>query len=262
MIDIHTHILPGLDDGARDMEQSLKMARIAARDGIKQIIATPHVIRGLYENKKDHIIEAVDRLNTRLAEEQIPVEILPGAEYRLEPDLARQLKQKELLTLNDSGRYLLVELPDAFLPEFTADVLYQIQLEGITPVIAHPERNIILSQKPARLKEFIQRGMAAQLTTSSITGVFGIQAKKSGLYFLKEGLIHVIASDAHSSSGRVPELNLCSKIISQRFGPETSHTLFQENPQRICRGKELIVPETSSKPFWSHLMNIFHQEKA
>lgn len=263
MIDIHTHILPGIDDGAKDIEESLKMAQIAANDGITRIIATPHVITGLYENKKQDIIKAVAILNTQLTKQHIPVEILPGAEYRLEPELPRQLSRGELLTLNNSGRYLLVELPDAFIPKYTEDVLYQIQLQGITPVIAHPERNMILCKDPGRLKELILRGMTAQVTTSSITGAFGTQPRKSGLYFIKQQLIHIIASDAHSCSGRIPELKACSQIITQRFGQQTSRVFFRENPERICSAKDLITPEIADKNLWSHrIKNLFLKNQA
>lgn len=262
MLDIHTHILPALDDGAHDLEESLLMARIAAEDGIKQIIATPHVIRGLYENKKEHILAAVENLNARLEQEGIPLSICPGAEYRLEPDLARQLNRGELLTLNESGRYLLVELPDTFLPDFTAQVLYQIQLAGVTPIIAHPERNIVLSRDPAQLSAFIRRGMAAQLTTGSIKGMFGHEAKKCSIEWLRAGLIHIIASDAHSATGRVPRLKACSQTISSHFGSESSLILFKDNPERICQGRELISPPLSRQPFWAQLKLKWSREKA
>ncbi len=262
MVDIHTHILPHLDDGAQKMEESLQMAQIAVEDGIRQIIATPHVIRGLYENKKEEILARVSRLNSRLEEEGIPLSIGPGAEYRLEADLAQKLNRGELLTLNESGRYLLVELPDTFLPEFTADVLYHIQLAGVTPIIAHPERNMVFGREPAQLSAFIRRGMAAQLTTGSIMGLFGSQAKKISKELIKDGLIHIIASDAHSPSGRAPRLKACRQMLSEDFGLDCSRILLQENPWRICQGRELISPPLSEKPLWNRLRSRWNRVRA
>jgi protein-tyrosine phosphatase len=261
MIDIHTHILPGLDDGAKNWEESLQMAQVAAEDGITYIIATPHVIRGLYDNSKEEILAAVSRLNSRLEEEGIPLSIGPGAEYRLEADLAEKLKRGELLTLNDSGRYLLVELPDTFLPEFTAGVLYQIQLAGVTPIIAHPERNMVLGREPAQLSAFIRRGMAAQLTTGSIMGLFGSQAKKISRELLIKGLIHIVASDAHSPSGRTPRLKACRQMVSESFGDDSSRLLVQENPRRICQGRELVTPPLVEKPLWKRLRKRWKQAR-
>ena len=262
MVDTHTHILPALDDGAQSMEQSLQMVRIAVKDGIRQMIATPHVIGGLYENKKEDILTAVAQLNTRLQEEGIPLTILPGAEYRLEPDLAQRLKGGELLTLNESGRYLLVELPDTFLPDFTADVLYQIQLAGVTPIIAHPERNIVLSQEPAQLAAFIGRVMAIQVTTGSVRGRFGQQAQKTSRHLIKECLVHIVASDAHSPSGRTPRLEVTRQLISELYGPETSRILLQDNPRRICQGQELINPPPVQQSFWNQLRKVWTRKKA
>jgi protein-tyrosine phosphatase len=123
LIDIHTHILPGLDDGARDLKQSLAMAEAAVRDGITMLVATPHVIRGAYNNRKDEILEHVQNLNQCLKCAGVKLPILPGAEYYLEPDLPELLAAGQLLTLNDTGRYLLVELPAAVIPENTGNVL-------------------------------------------------------------------------------------------------------------------------------------------
>lgn len=262
MIDIHAHILPGIDDGAKTIEESLKMAQIAVTDGITKIIATPHVIAGLYENQKLDIIKLVSELNSRLKAENIPLEILPGAEYRLEPELPQKLQKGALLTLNDTGKYLLAELPDTFIPEYAENVLYQIQLQGIIPVIAHPERNSVLAQNPDRLKKLIDKGMKAQVTTGSITGNFGSRAQKAGLYFLRQGLIHTAASDAHSARGRTPRLKSCSIAVKERFGEQAEDLLFHENPQRIILGQELITPDVTRGTWKVLLRSLFPQKQA
>lgn len=262
MIDIHAHILPDIDDGAKNENESLAMAKIAVLDGITKIIATPHVIAGLYENQKPDIIQLVKDLNALLALENIPLEILPGAEYRLEPELPDKLQKGELLTLGNSANYLLVELPDTFVPEYTEAVLYQIQLQGVIPIIAHPERNSVLAQNPVSLKQFIDKGMKAQVTTGSITGNFGSRAQKAGLYFIKQGLIHLAASDAHRSKGRTPELRHCSIAIKERFGEETRDLLFYENPARVINSQGLISPDIPKKTWRGLIGNLFSPKQA
>lgn len=244
MIDLHAHIIPGIDDGARDLEQSLAMAEVAVKDDISIIVATPHVISGVFDNSKSHILQAVADLNEILASEKIPLQILPGAEYRLEPDLPRRLAAGELLTINDTGRYLLVELPAAMVPDYTGRILYDLQLQGITPIIAHPERNVGFEQDPELLQGLISRGILTQITSTSITGQFGKSVKKTALKLLQEGSAHLIASDAHSSHGRSPVLSGAFLELENRWGTDYARTLTAENPRLIIAGLpvETIMP--------------------
>lgn len=130
MVDLHTHILPGLDDGARDGEEALGMAAATAADGITRLIATPHFVSGQFTPSRQEILDAVGRLNTALGGAGVPVEVLPGAEYRLEPDLPARLRRGELFTLNDAGRHLLVELSAVFIPPYAESLLYELQPLG------------------------------------------------------------------------------------------------------------------------------------
>lgn len=141
MIDIHVHILPELDDGARNLEDALEMAGQACADGISAVVATPHVVSGLYPNARETILEAVEHFSAIIEQRGIPLKIMPGAEYRLEPDLPDRLAGGELLTLNNSGRHLLVELPASHIPQYTDRVIYELLLQGVVTVIDHPERN-------------------------------------------------------------------------------------------------------------------------
>jgi len=236
MIDIHTHILPGLDDGAEDLDQALAMAEVAVKDGITILAATPHVISGVFDNRKSHILEAVKDLNQLLYNKNIPLQILLGAEYHLEPDLPHRLADGELLTINDSGRYLMVELPAMIVPDYTGRILYDMQLQGITPIIAHPERNIGFTREPELLQDFVARGILTQITAGSIIGMFGRPAKMNALRFLKEGIVHLIASDAHSDHGRPPILSLACIELERMGGADYAQTLTYENPRRIIKG--------------------------
>jgi protein-tyrosine phosphatase len=248
MIDLHAHILPGLDDGSKNIAESLAMAEVAWEDGIHTIVATPHVLQGVFDNDKNKILSAVRALNQTLQEQNIAVHILPGAEYYLEADIPLKLSQGELLTINDNGRYLLVELPSAFIPEYTAQVLYEIQLQGVTPIIAHPERNAGFTRKPAVLQEMISRGVLAQVTSASITGLFGKRVKRTAYSFLKQGLVHLVSSDAHSSVGRAPLLSQAQKEIEKYHGSHTAQLLVIQNPGSIIEGEStepLIIRSTT-----------------
>jgi protein-tyrosine phosphatase len=250
MIDLHAHILPGLDDGASDISESLAMARVASDDGINTIVATPHVLQGVFDNSKEKILSAVATLNKTLQEQNIEIKILPGAEYYLEADLPHSLSKGELLTINDNGRYLLVELPSTSIPRYSAQVLYEIQLQGVTPIIAHPERNAGFTSSPAALKEMISRGIMAQVTSGSITGLFGRRVKQTALSFLKQGLVHLVSSDAHSSRGRAPLLSRASREIEKHLGRDNASKLISQNPHSIIKGEPVEAPCIPNRSTW------------
>jgi protein-tyrosine phosphatase len=251
MIDLHAHILPGMDDGASDISESIAMARVASGDGIKTIAATPHVLQGVFDNGKDEILSAVEKLNKTLREQNIAINILPGAEYNLETDLPHKLARGELLTINNNGRYLLVELPSVFLPGYTAQILYEIQLQGVIPIIAHPERNSSFINRPAALKEMISRGILAQITSASITGLFGKRVQQTAFSFLKQGLVHLVSSDAHSSRGRAPLLSRAYQEIEKHMDRNYAEQIVCQNPYLIIKGESVDrLPGHNNSNWW------------
>jgi len=241
LIDLHIHILPGFDDGAGDLEEALTMARRACDDGISAVVATPHVITGLYSPSKEKILAAVGRFNDILHDNGIPLDILPGSEYRLEPDLPERATRGELLTLNDTGRYLLVELPAAFFPSYTKRVVYELLLRGIVPVIAHPERNAAFIKDPSLLHDLVARGALVQVTAGSVTGLFGSSAAGAAKVFLEHGCAHFIASDAHSSRGRVPVLSPAVREVEKILGEERARDVIHLNQQLAVKGENVPV---------------------
>lgn len=255
MIDIHVHILPGFDDGAADIEMSIKMAEMAVANKIHHIIATPHIIHTLSEHTCDEIKTAVAQLNILLAQKSITLKIHPGAEYYLEPDLTARAAAGELQTLNNS-QYLLVELPAGQVPPYTEQTLYELQMQGLIPVIAHPERNNGFISNPKLLSELTSRGNICQITTGSIVGIFGQKVKKTALYFLRQGWGHVIASDAHSNHNRTPQLLSAAREIKKIGGEKLSHALLFDNPSSIIDGKPI-----QPLPSISSLKSFFHFTK-
>ncbi|MEW6770756.1 MAG: CpsB/CapC family capsule biosynthesis tyrosine phosphatase [Bacillota bacterium] len=203
MIDIHAHILPGLDDGPETPEDSLEMARAFVKAGYTTVVATPHVISGVYDHTRAAILRSVRRFQEQLQAAGIPLTVLPGAEYHVSDRLLPLLRAGELLTLNDTGKYLLVELPFYQMPEYVSQVLFELLLAGVTPIIAHPERNDFIARRPGVLAEICRKGVLAQVTAGALTGLFGSQAKRAAAYFIKEETAQFVATDAHGPDARL-----------------------------------------------------------
>ncbi|MDR7551277.1 MAG: CpsB/CapC family capsule biosynthesis tyrosine phosphatase [Armatimonadota bacterium] len=197
LVDMHCHILPGVDDGARTWEDSLAMARAAVAAGVTHLVATPHHMEGTFDNPRARVLALVGDLRDRLAEAAIALEVFPGCEAYISPDLPARVQSGEVTTLNDGGRYLLVELPYVEIPPWAEEVLFQLQVQGITPVLAHPERNRGLQGSPDILKRWIERGVVAQVDAASLGGAFGEGAKRAARRMLEARLVHVAGSDAH-----------------------------------------------------------------
>ncbi len=232
MIDVHCHILPDIDDGASDFNESLEMAKIAYRDGVCEIIATPHV----YDNKYtiQDIIKQVDRLNRRLKQNNIPVQIHPGAEVSISLDPALLLKYP----LNNT-KYTLIEFPHNHLPSFAGKILAWLIAKGLKPIIAHPERNYSVIRSPELLLNLLNKNIYVQITAASLTGDFGGDIQYCADYLLNSGKVDFIASDAHSQKFRTPVLSEAAEIAAKRIGSEASRLLVDTNPAALLAGKEI-----------------------
>lgn len=255
LIDIHCHILPGVDDGAKNIEESIAMAELAYKDGVRVIVATPHVRTGVFVNHKQDIHTMVKILNDGLTKKGIDVIVLPGAEYQLEPDLPQRLADGKLMTLNDSGLYLLIELPTDITPVYVPKILFELQLQGIIPIIAHPERNTTFIRHPEQLVSYAERGMLAQVTSSSITGFFGKSIQRAAWRAIEYGKGIILASDGHSATIRTPLLLQAFYQIEAVYGREYALTLAYDNPNRVINGESMPVNVTPiKKPIWKSIL--------
>lgn len=207
MIDIHVHILPGMDDGPSTMDEALEMARVAVLNGIGTIVATPHCLNGVYDNWRDDILSACAELNAELAGRDIPLTVLPGSEVRLSPEVTDALASGRLMTMNDKGRYISLELPEQFIPEATINFINHLRNMDITPIISHPERNPAIQHNIQLLRDIVGAGALTQITAGSLTGGFGEKALKCCLQITDQRLAHFMASDAHSAGRRPPLLD-------------------------------------------------------
>lgn len=237
LIDTHAHILPGMDDGPSSPEESIRMARIAVQDGIHSMIATPHCFNGVYSSSKDAIISACDRFNNSLKENYIDLTVLPGCEARLSVEIIEKPGKEYLMTLNNTGVYLSVELPDQFIPHTIIGFINRVRNSGIVPIITHPERNTIIQKDIQILSDLIAAGAISQVTAASITGLFGRQARKSCGNIIQQDMVHLVASDAHSPKTRPPILTTAMKKLSSILDKETLERLFYHNPEMIIRGE-------------------------
>ncbi|MFC3884658.1 tyrosine-protein phosphatase [Bacillus songklensis] len=236
MIDIHCHILPNIDDGAKTIEDSLEMAKIAVADGITTIIATPHHQNGRFINVKSSIIERVKELNEELTKQSIPLTILPGQEPRIYGELVEDYEKGEVLTLNDGKKYVMVEFSSSQVPKYAEQLLFDIQLQGLNPVIVHPERNAQIMEQPDLLYDFVKKGALTQVTASSVTGHFGKKIQKFSQQLIEANLTHFIASDAHNTSGRTFRLSEAYNIIEKQYGTNMVY-FFTENAEYLVKGQ-------------------------
>lgn len=211
MIDLHAHILPGLDDGVATVDDACELARRAAAEGITAIVATPHV-RDDYPTTPEQMEAGVGSVRRALQDAAVALEILPGGEIAL--DRLEQLGRDELLrfSLAQSRRYLLVEFPYLGWPLSLERALWKVRTAGLVPVIAHPERNPEVQKRPARLAPLIAAGALVQITAASVDGRSGRSSRKAANELLKEGWAHVLASDAHGADIR--ETGLTDAVAS------------------------------------------------
>jgi protein-tyrosine phosphatase len=247
MIDLHCHILPGIDDGAQNISESILMARKAVEQGIHTIVATPHYIRNRYVNPKQVILEKVDLLNQALIRENIDLKILPGQEPRIDGELLSDIDKGEIISLAGTP-YILIEFPSAHVPRYTEQLFYDMQLNGLTPIIVHPERNQELIENPEILYQLVKKGALTQITALSITGDFGKKIKGFSEQLIEANLAHFIASDAHNISSRGFKIQESYQFIQTKYGSDYVE-LFRENAEVLLEGLNIYkeVPERIKK---------------
>lgn len=239
LLDIHCHILPGLDDGAKHMEQALAMAKIAVGQGVRGVVATPHFIDGTPSPSVQVVLDSVDRFRDALVDAGLALEVYPGMEVYLFPSLPEKVKAGAVLTLNNNGRYLLVELPLGEIPLYSEDVFFSLLLAGVTPVLAHPERNVCLDA--GILAQWVERGVMTQINSGSLMGLHGKMAKRAAEMYLMADLVHVVASDAHSTKKRAGILLPARRKVERFKGTVVAEALFVSNPLKIIRGEPVEV---------------------
>jgi protein-tyrosine phosphatase len=252
MIDLHCHLLPGVDDGARDLEEALAMARLAAADGIRAIVATPHVMNGLYHHTREELQAHFTRLKEYLDAQGLPLALYLGADIHLSPGLIQNLERQELPALNNQ-RYLLLELPAFALPSALHEILFGLRARGFIPIITHPERNAAIQKNPEQAAELSRFGALFQVTAMSLTGEFGKVVQACAAALLEKGLVQVLATDAHSREGRPPILSAGVRAAEKLIGKDAALRLVTAHPERVLAGAPWPEQELPSRPNSSRL---------
>ncbi len=242
MIDLHIHILPGLDDGPQTWEAALEMARLAAADGVTTVVATPHLFaRRVVDlsrlNPAARILETAAQLQARLDQAGVPLNVAAGCEVPLCQEMLDLLDAGQALTLNGQGRYLCLEMPETVIPPATEDICFLLVSRGLTPIITHPERNPLFLQSPEKLLRLLGLGCLAQITAGSITGDFGWRISRFAKKLIKADLVHVVASDAHDARRRPPRLSGALKKLRRWLGEEKALRLVKGGPEKILAGE-------------------------
>ena len=240
MVDIHCHILPGVDDGSQSVEQSLRMAQLAVRSGVTAIVATPHTnIVRMFENYNSYRLSARFRtLKKALEKADIPLDIVKGAEIYFDGDVASMLKKGKISTINDS-RYPLVEFSFSdHVPRVIASLNSLIDA-GYTPIVAHPERYHFIHHDVSLLRTFIDMGCVLQINKGSPLGRFGDMPQKVSRWMLDQGLVHAVASDAHSEIQRTPNFNSIYDFLYDAYGDGCPRLLLDINPEHIINDEPI-----------------------
>lgn len=235
MVDIHSHVLWGLDDGARSIEQSEEMLRMAAAHGTTDIVATPHCDLE-YAFQPELIAERRAELQARLGE---TIRLHTGCDFHLKLDnIQDALANPAKYTINGRG-WLLVEFSDLMIFPNTEEIFAQMEGAGMRVIVTHPERNWLLRQKPERLEAWVNRGAFLQVTGQSLLGFFGTEARKFGEFLVEQGWVHFLASDAHDAQRRTPRLDLTWKHVSDKYGVEYAEALLKSHPQAVVDGFQI-----------------------
>lgn len=217
LIDLHCHILPGIDDGAQNMDDSIRMARKAVSDGITHILCTPHH-NGKYYNPKAKVINAVNELQAELDRQQIPLTLFEGQEVRIQGELIQAIDKDEILFTDLANTYLLIELPTLEIPGYTEQLLYSLLDRQYVPIIVHPECNLGFQKDVNKLVHFLDMGVLAQMTAPSIVGVYGKKTQKVAKQMLDHDMVQMIASDAHALEMRDFYLKEAYEYIGEEYG--------------------------------------------
>lgn len=260
MIDLHAHVLPGLDDGAVDGETALRMLRIAVDDGITTLVATPHH-NSVWTPSAVQIRKSVELLRSSAEEEGIEIELLAGQEVRVDYGLVEKFKAGDLLFYDPNEKYVLLEMPGNWIPPFMDQLIFELQMADITPVIAHPERNASVINDPEKLYDLIIKGCLAQLTSGSLTGRFGTRIQEVSETILMNDMVHVVSTDAHDDIDRMPRLSSAREVVQALRGEAAATALFETNPRHIIEGTEISAPEPKIVDIREDRPNFFNSLK-
>lgn len=235
MIDLHSHILPGIDDGAADLKESLEMLALAVEQGVKTQVLTPHIHIGRYANDQGSIGAAFDAFRAEACERRISIDLRFAAEIRIGPEIVGLLNQGRIPWLGswEGERVFLMEFPHSQVPSGSINLVRWLRARGVRPMIVHPERNRELQVSMAKLAPFLKAGCLIQITAASLAGSFGPLPCRLGMELLKAGQVSVLATDCHNLTYRPPDLGKGLAAAAALIGDQAARALVETNPARL-----------------------------
>lgn len=245
MIDLHCHLLPGVDDGSKDLATSLQLARDAVANGVTYALLTPHHMNGVYMNHKKDVLAQTKAFQQALDDQQISLTVFPGQEVRINGDLLDALANDDILFADEDNQYLMLEFPDDDVPTYTTEMIFELQQRGIIPVIVHPERNTKIMKHPEILYQLLTKGCLSQITASSYVGTFGEKVGSFSRQLIEAGQGYIFASDAHHLPGRKYEMREAFEKLSREFGNEIAEK-YEANAKAIVNGEFVPANEMHS----------------
>jgi len=240
LIDIHSHVLPTIDDGPSSWQETMDMIRQAREDGVAEVAITHHVLSNLAYQRENEIIEKFNELKERIASEKLNIKLHLGSEIYAQPDMELF---HTISTYNNNKKYFLVEFPMQGVPRFVSDRFFKLVLDGMIPIIAHPERNLGIIRHPEQAFEFVQQGALLQMNAGSILGRHGPPVRDTARILLNSNLIHFCGSDGHNTTSRPLKLRGAYNAVAEEWGEERARRLFVENPRKALVGEEIKAPE-------------------
>lgn len=238
MIDLHCHLLPGIDDGPATLDDALALARMSAAQAITTIACTPHILAGVYGTAGPNIRAATALMQAALDEAGIPIDLVVGADLHVAPDNVASLRSGAALALNDT-RYVLLELPHHLLPPRMDHALFDMMAAGYVPVLTHPERMGWIERGYGLVTRLAQSGVVLQITAGALTGAFGSRVRYWSERMLDDGLVDLVATDAHGATRRPPLLAEAYEVVVRRAGPDRARRIFFDVPEAILADRAL-----------------------
>lgn len=237
-VDIHCHLVPGIDDGSQSWDETLAMARMAVADGIGTIVVTPHQLGNFAHNHGDLIRSRTVELQQFLDRHEVPLQVLPGGDVRIEAGLVGKIRRGEVMSLADHRRHVLLELPHELYVSLDR-LLSELASSSMVGILSHPERNLGILSRPAVVAPLVAAGCLMQVTAGSLLGAFGAQVQKFSESLLDDGLVHFISTDAHGPKSRRPLLRQAFDRVAKRVGLDAAKDMFCHNPSCVARGVDL-----------------------
>ena len=250
MIDLHCHLLPQVDDGPQSWEDSIALAKKLVEDGIETVVVTPHMLDGVYNVTMEQLTNGMEQLQAVLTTHNIKLQILPGADIHVQPQLIDFIKNNSVPTIANTGKYILLEPDNNIWGNTLQQAVFDLQLKNITPIITHPERFHLIQQDIWQLKPFVEANVPIQVTAASICGFFGKTTQKCSRQLFQNNLAQIVASDAHGVKKRPPFMTQARKIMYSWLPKEHVDDIFDVYPLKIIRGEYFTLPEPKQKRRW------------